>query len=92
MTLNITLPDSLYKKAMEVAEREQISVERGRLLSIGGTDEGSGASGGAGGPVKRGKVPCRIGENPGHRTPGGRFALDAFIIASPVSGLQKLAG
>jgi hypothetical protein len=28
MTLNITLPDSLYKKAMEVAEREQISVER----------------------------------------------------------------
>jgi hypothetical protein len=28
MTLNVTLPDSLYKKAMEVAEREQISVER----------------------------------------------------------------
>ena len=28
MTLNITLPDSLYKKAMEVAEREQVSVER----------------------------------------------------------------
>jgi hypothetical protein len=28
MTLNVTLPDSLYKKAMEVAERERISVER----------------------------------------------------------------
>jgi len=28
MTLNITLPDSLYKKAVEVAEREQVSVER----------------------------------------------------------------
>jgi hypothetical protein len=28
MTLNVTLPDSLYKKAREVAEREQISVER----------------------------------------------------------------
>jgi flagellar motor switch protein FliM len=28
MTLNITLPDSLFKKAMEVAEREQISVQR----------------------------------------------------------------
>lgn len=28
MTLNVTLPDSLYKKAMEVAEREHISVER----------------------------------------------------------------
>ncbi|MGA2725406.1 MAG: toxin-antitoxin system HicB family antitoxin [Bryobacteraceae bacterium] len=28
MTLSVTLPDSLYKKAMEVAEREQISVER----------------------------------------------------------------
>jgi hypothetical protein len=28
VTLNVTLPDSLYKKAMEVAEREQISVER----------------------------------------------------------------
>jgi hypothetical protein len=28
MTLNITLPDSLYRKAMEVAEREQVSVER----------------------------------------------------------------
>jgi hypothetical protein len=28
MTLNVTLPDSLYKKAMEVAERQQISVER----------------------------------------------------------------
>ena len=28
MTLNLTLPDSLYKKAMEVAAREQISVER----------------------------------------------------------------
>ena len=28
MTLNVTLPDSLYKKAMEVALREQISVER----------------------------------------------------------------
>jgi flagellar motor switch protein FliM len=28
MTLKVTLPDSLYKKAMEVAEREQISVER----------------------------------------------------------------
>ena len=28
MTLNVNLPDSLYKKAMEVAEREQISVER----------------------------------------------------------------
>ena len=28
MTLNLTLQDSLYKKAMEVAEREQISVER----------------------------------------------------------------
>jgi len=28
MTLNLTLPDSLYKKAMEVAVREQISVER----------------------------------------------------------------
>jgi len=28
MTLNLTLPDALYKKAMEVAVREQISVER----------------------------------------------------------------
>ena len=28
MTLNVTLPDKLYKKAMEVAEREQTSVER----------------------------------------------------------------
>jgi len=28
MTLNITLPDSLYQKAVEVAEREQVSVER----------------------------------------------------------------
>ena len=28
MTLSVTLPDSLYKKAMEVAERERISVER----------------------------------------------------------------
>ena len=28
MTLNLILPDSLYKKAMEVAAREQISVER----------------------------------------------------------------
>ena len=28
MTLNVTLPDSLYKKAMEVADRERISVER----------------------------------------------------------------
>jgi len=28
MTLNLTLPDSLYKKAMQVAAREQISVER----------------------------------------------------------------
>ena len=28
MTLNLILPDSLYKKAMEVAERERISVER----------------------------------------------------------------
>jgi len=28
MTLNLTLPDSLYKKALEVAERERISVER----------------------------------------------------------------
>jgi hypothetical protein len=28
MTLNLVLPDSLYKKAMEVAVREQISVER----------------------------------------------------------------
>jgi hypothetical protein len=28
MTLNITLPQSLYKRAMAVAEREQMSVER----------------------------------------------------------------
>jgi hypothetical protein len=28
MTLNVTLPDSLYKRAVEVAEREQLSVER----------------------------------------------------------------
>jgi hypothetical protein len=28
MTLNLILPDSLYKKAMQVAAREQISVER----------------------------------------------------------------
>ena len=28
MTLHITLPDSLFKQAVEVAEREQISVER----------------------------------------------------------------
>jgi hypothetical protein len=28
MTLNITLPDSLFQKAMAVAERERISVER----------------------------------------------------------------
>lgn len=28
MTLNVTLPDSLYKKAVEVADRERISVER----------------------------------------------------------------
>jgi hypothetical protein len=28
MTLNITLPDSLYQKAVEVAQREHISVER----------------------------------------------------------------
>ena len=28
MTLNVTLPDSLYRKAVELAEREHISVER----------------------------------------------------------------
>lgn len=28
MTLNVTLPDALYKKAMDVAERQQISIER----------------------------------------------------------------
>ncbi len=28
MTLNLTLPESLYRKAVEVAERENISVER----------------------------------------------------------------
>ena len=28
MTLNVTLPDALYKKAVEVAEREHISVEK----------------------------------------------------------------
>jgi hypothetical protein len=28
MTLNITLPDSLFKRATELAEREHISVER----------------------------------------------------------------
>ncbi len=28
MTLNLTLPDALHKKALEVAEREHPSVER----------------------------------------------------------------
>ena len=28
MTLNLTLPESLYKKVVEVADREKISVER----------------------------------------------------------------
>jgi hypothetical protein len=28
MTLNVILPDALYRKALEVAEREHVSVER----------------------------------------------------------------